>query len=395
MTFPAKTFKIVFPLLLWIAAVPSLEAADPGQYFNPLAGIGLGAREAALGGAFVAVPGGLDSLSSNIAGLAVVGRPQGAWHHLSWIGGVTRETAEFAVPSAHWGVMVGSYQYDFYPEQEQRDATSAVVGEFRPRRDELTFGWARTFGGHLMAGIALSQQRLTLAGDDFSSFSADAGVLWGFLRYWRLGASVDNAATYVGSAASASFYRFGLAWEPKGKSPLSLASLECTYQPYGVSRVRMGVERALAPALFLRVGYQLPIQDDRIAGFQDLTAGFGWDRANWRLDYAYQAQGEFGSSHRVSFRVALAAPAPIPTATPTPTATATWSASPTPTSTPSPTPTATTTLSAPATPERTAQTPVTGPKDRLKLYFDFGEESPSPTPALNKAPAPKVPPRGK
>ncbi len=341
------------------------------------------------------MPGGLDSLSSNIAGLAVVGRPQGAWHHLSWIGGVTRETAEFAVPSAHWGVMVGSYQYDFYPEQEQRDATSAVVGEFRPRRDELTFGWARTFGGHLMAGIALSQQRLTLAGDDFSSFSADAGVLWGFLRYWRLGASVDNAATYVGSAASASFYRFGLAWEPKGKSPLSLASLEYTFQPYGISRVRAGVERALAPSLFLRVGYQLPIQDDRIAGFQDLTAGFGWDRANWRLDYAYQAQGEFGSSHRVSFRVALAAPAPIPTATPTPTATATLTATttPTPTPSPSPTPTATSSGAASVTPDRPAQTPVAVPKDRLKLYFDFQDESPSPTPGLKKAPAPKGSPR--
>ena len=48
MTLSAKTFKIAFPLLLWLGAAGFVAAADPGQYFNPLAGIGLGAREAAL-----------------------------------------------------------------------------------------------------------------------------------------------------------------------------------------------------------------------------------------------------------------------------------------------------------------------------------------------------------
>ncbi|HET9869560.1 MAG TPA: tetratricopeptide repeat protein, partial [bacterium] len=61
-----------------------------------------------------------------------------------------------------------------------------------------------------------------------------------------------------------------------------------------------GLEGVLDGRWSLRVGYQVPLQDDQISGFAYFTAGAGLKFSSFSLDYAYVPFGSLGTSHRVS-----------------------------------------------------------------------------------------------
>jgi hypothetical protein len=149
-----------------------------------------------------------------------------------------------------------------------------------------------------------------------------------------------------------------------------------------------GFERRVASSFWGRVGAKVPLKDNQVQGFRILTLGFGLNRPSWALDYAYEPQGELGTSHRVSFKAALSSPLADqpatstrekhqPTASPTPVLAVKPELTATPTSTPTrvvPSPTPTAILKEKA-----------DEKDRLKLFFELPDETPVPTPKSGAA----------
>ncbi len=305
-----KTNRWIGLLLLGMTvAVPSgADRRDAGSSSGDALLRGdVGARPAALGGAFTSYASGPLALRYNPAGLARTDQTRLFLQHEESLLDIRREEA--AASWAFWNGGIGvSISYLDYGSIDRTINEAVAVARGTADASDLLlragYGW--DVNDALSVGFNLGYYHLELDDQTAPGFVADLGAMYRVpaVQGLTLGASFRNLGTQPKfTTASEDLPRtvqLGASWKA---SRLITAMADYEFIRDRDGAFRGGIEVTPLEALSLRVGYNQGIDADN-----GLTVGAGFKFSNIEIDYAYAPFGEFGDAHRVSAEVAFGTP---------------------------------------------------------------------------------------
>ena len=292
-------FLILFSIPEMVSAGQTIFSASTQS--NSLDNGNEAARSAAMGSAFTGVADDASALFSNPAGLGFLGQGQLFLNSDLWLVGTFQETALAGLPTGGAGGFGLAAQYLDYGSMEGRDSVGSLTANYSANRLGLQAGWGYEILRHLSLGVGLSGLQTTLAGTGYTSFSSNLGILWKGPGGIRVGASYVNTGWVSPGGASEDAVNLGVSYELTLDSANHLlAAVAGSLEPNAVNYLQAGAEYSIRDQVFLRLGCQVPLSDQALGGFTDLTAGVGFHLSGFSLDYAFLPYGDLGAAHRVS-----------------------------------------------------------------------------------------------
>ena len=286
--------------------IPSLSCASQTVYSassqsNSLDNTNEAARPAAMGSAFTGVADDASALFSNPAGLGFLKQGQLFLNSDFWLVGTFQETALFGMPTAGAGGIALAVHYLDYGLFEGRDELGSVTANYSADRLGLDAGWGYEVLKNLSLGVGFSGAQATLAGQGYTYFTTNIGVLWKNRQGFGLGASYVNTGWVSPGGASEDAVNLGASFNTVLDSTGHLLmALGGSIEPSAVNYLQAGAEYSIQDQVFLRAGCQAPLSDQAIGGLTDLTAGVGFHLSDFSLDYSFLPYGDLGAVHRVN-----------------------------------------------------------------------------------------------
>lgn len=269
--------------------------------------IGVGARAAALGGAYTAATADLEATAWNPAGLHGIGERTAALSYTSYLVDTEAGFLSLALPGEvrDWAFSVN---YVSYGDMRRTDSQGADLGTFGAF-DVAAYLTAaqRVWSGRLTLGASLKAIYSSI--DDYTSdaYAVDLGVIApGPVGGMTLGASLSNLGA-VRSGYTRGYedalpvlIRVGLSHRPAHAPVPMLLLADLTVPNDNDAYFTFGAEIRVADRLYLRPGYSL--QQAGVNGTEalGLSAGAGVDLSRYRLDYAFTSYPALGDVHRLS-----------------------------------------------------------------------------------------------
>lgn len=295
---------------LLLAAGPARAGGGPGTAVAPVFKLGVGARAAGMGDAFVSLADDAEASAWNPAGLARVPRKTVSLMHFSLFEDVNYEYLGYAHPVGRGGV--GGHLAYLFTDAIPRTVEDAG-GAFDPARSGGTFrnselklnlagGWAPAEWAAVGAGGSYFQDRVDK--DTADGFMGDLGALLRpHPRVWA-GAALQNWGPAIrGGARPPAQTRFGAHWSPREGSIIAAGS---SFAHDSDRRAfSLGVEQWFNGVGAVRGGYRFG--DRRDAGGNRFSAGLGLRLGSTRVDYAFSPMGELGHTHRAALSFAFGA----------------------------------------------------------------------------------------
>ena len=326
-------------LALLCAPGPALRAAsihpDAGSTSAAFLKLPVGARAAALGGAFAAVPGDPFAIYWNPAGLAYAGPQETVgFFHNEYFQGLGQEFLSYSAPARGGGWGLGLNYFYTGSDLERRSGLneddpanpiSPPEGEFGAYDLALSAGYARRYPGDYALGAAVKIIRQSIDDERGLSAALDLGALRDFA--WRggeytAGLSVSNIGPGIKFVEKRYdlplVFRAGLSRRLEDSG--ALLSLEADKPSDNYLSFTAGVEYPLTGRLALRSGYRYRLRGNELGAWSGFSAGAGVAFDKLTFDYAFSPFGTLGNSHRFSVnlrfggeaaaRASLPAPAP-------------------------------------------------------------------------------------
>ena len=303
---------------LWLCATPSGAAAEAGLTGAVTLSRPLGARAEAMGGAFSAVEGGLDSLTYNPAGLARLAEREA---RLDYTRGLVDDSFSFlgyAQRLAPVTLAAGAAYYD--AGTINLNLSDGTKGQRKVEQDWLgLLSAAVELPSGFTAGATAKYYRFSLAQTASASGMAfDAGARWAApVRGLSVGAALQNAGSAVKFEQEGDplprAARAGLAYDIDLRAPdpsreasigfdrflLTADAVSVLKQPLvAAAGLEMQVPLGGADHAALRLGYQFNSPDS-------LTLGLGIREGRCIFDYALGLARALGSAHHFSLGVRL------------------------------------------------------------------------------------------
>lgn len=309
----------VVAVLVLLSLPHTSEAAQVFEKVGTLGGqslkIGVGARAAGMGEAYVAIADDATAVYWNPAGIARLSGQSISINHTSWPANVLFDQAAY-VFSVKW--IPGMLGVNVRALTMSRDIVRTT---YLPEGTGETFdagewayglSYARALTDKFSAGFSINYVQTGLADVKGTSTTFDFGTLY---DVGVLGAKIGMAIQNVGSDMTfidekvkmPVFFRVGgsAALMQSGESRL-LTSAEFTHPPDNSEKLNLGAEYGFRDYLFLRGGYKLNYDTE------GLTAGIGVKfpltvikSSVARLDYAYQDMKFLSDAHHVSLNVSF------------------------------------------------------------------------------------------
>lgn len=306
-------------LLSVLTPLPSpLHADTSGASFLKL---GDGSKPLALGGAYVAMPGDVDSLYYNPGALAFQKSPEASFTHSEWLQSTNLDLISYAHPTAAGTFGVSALRLGG-GNFEGRDANRQKTGEFSADDISVLLSYSHKLTDNLGAGANVKYLRSRIADDSASSVAIDLGGLaswpvsqWGGRRF-GVGASVLN----VGSGLRFVDQVDRLPLTIVGGTSLQLASrltfaADFAHLPYdSITELRTGAQYSLSLFDF-RLGYVQALQgesDKSLSAAEHLRGGIGIRWSRYRADYTLAPFGDLGLTQRFTVAIAFGQSAPEP-----------------------------------------------------------------------------------
>jgi hypothetical protein len=287
--------------------------------------IGVGARAAAMGGAFVAVCDDVTSVAWNPAGLVLMDRGEIAFTYTSWPADIGYSHLAFGTKSrlidGAIGLQIGVLSTEMMETQEYYPYGTGRTFSFSDWLVGLTL--AKRFTDRFSGGVAVKYVReelgVEVGGPTTNSVVLDAGTYYR-IGPWnmRLAVAMMNFGTQLtpsgsyhkenGSAITESGYdgfspamefKFGISMMPYDTPDFSmLFDIELVHPADNAETIRMGLEAKVVSVLALRAGYDLNA-DEMKASF---GAGVLADISNHEggVDYAATVSEYLGTVHRLT-----------------------------------------------------------------------------------------------
>ncbi len=272
-------------------ATNSKAGTKGGQFLK----IAVGAKPAALGGAFAAVDGDVNSICWNPAGLGSIKQSQASFMHSEWLSGVKYEFAGYAKPLSEGRVIAGSINYLGSGNIEGwKDANNR--SDFTAGDMAVTMGYGCKMNERMLVGANVRIIHQKIKDSSAAGIAVDMGILCSTrVKGLMIGAALRNLGTKMKFENEAD----SLPLELNGGIALNLPKLLCvmdvTIPTDNDLRINAGIGYQLTPRLNLRAGYGS--DNDLRDGF---SAGIGINAEVLQFDYAYVPYGDVDNTHRVS-----------------------------------------------------------------------------------------------
>jgi len=294
-------------LALALCFTPALANDNAGTTGFGFLKVGVGARPAALGGAFAAASGDLESSHWNPAGLWGISQRSATLSVSRYLVDTQAGFLSAAFPSEKqvWAL---SMNYFSYGSLTRTNSEGVEEGSFSPFDLAAYLSVARPLWKPWLK-VGANLKAIYSRIDEYSAdaYALDLGAQFsGPFKGMSLGASLTNLG-FVRSGYAGSFkdalpvtMRLGLAHRP-AHTPLPLLvvadlALPNDADPY----FSFGTEISVGHGLYLRPGYstqQTGAEGDAPLG---LSAGAGLALQGYRLDYAFNSYEDLGEVHRVA-----------------------------------------------------------------------------------------------
>ena len=312
--------RILAVLVILVALSPRTSGAanifeKVGTFDGQFLKIPVGARAEGMGGAFVGVADDPSAVFWNAAGIARIDadKSQLQFNHANWpadlrfdqvayVFHVKRLPGTWAVHarSLSMNPMIETTSYQPDPNQGTGETFDAGM---------MTAGvtYARSFTDKFSAGVTGSLVHEGLADLSQQTFTFDIGTLY---DVGALGMKIGMAISSIGSqikfidreARIPSIFRVGTsATVMQSANQKLLASFEFSHPPDNSERLNVGGEYSFRKYVFLRGGYNINYDSERLAagmGLRFPVSVVGMSD----LDYAYTDMGDLGSVHRFSLK---------------------------------------------------------------------------------------------
>jgi len=293
---------IAFAWASALAAAPMAWAGNPGEVGMLSLRMGIGAREAAMGGAGVAASEGAAALFWNPANNALLDRRTDLLlQHHEYLGLFKHEAA--AVAHRAGGGVIGLMFSGLYAEEQVRrgeDQVGVPEGSFRPYDVAFGLSYARALNDHFAAGVTAKflYETIDLYSDSglaFDVFLTHRTMIEGLV----FGASLTN----MGSQMTLRSQPFDLraAWTPAAglfQGRLTMAA-DMVFPNDTTEKAHLGAEYRLLSEFALRAGTRVNYEN------QGLTAGAGFRTGRLNVDYAFEESkvSGFDDGHKFSLGV--------------------------------------------------------------------------------------------
>ena len=296
--------------------LPGLAQADifekVGTFGGQFLKIGVGARGAGMGGAFVAMADDATAVFWNAAGIARVDpeKSQLSMNHANWPADLSFDQVGYVfhmkkIPGAF---AVHARALTMQPMEETTAFQPFGTGEtFDAGMLAAGVTYARSFTDKFSAGLTANMIHTGLADLSQQTFSLDVGTLY---DVGAAGMKIGMAIQNIGSqekfiereARIPSIFRVGTSATLMSSADQKLVgSFEFSHPPDNSERANVGMEYSFRKYLFLRGGYAFHYDSEGIAGgvgfhFPVSIAGMA------DLDYSYTDMLDLGAAHRFSMR---------------------------------------------------------------------------------------------
>jgi len=306
----------------WIAAaglagllVPGLALSanifeKVGTFDGQFLKISVGARGAAMGGAFVAVADDATALFWNAAGIARIDQDKSelSLSHANWPAELSFDQVGYVfhmkkIPGA-FGVQARALSMQ--PMEETTAYQPYGTGNtFDAGMMAFGMTYARSFTDKFSAGVTANLLHEGLADLSQQSIAFDIGTLYDVgTAGMKIGMAISNMGSEIQfidrSARIPAVFRVGTSATLMSKPDQKLVgSFEFSHPPDNAERLNMGGEYSFHKYVFLRGGYNFNYDSEGVAGgvgfhFPVSIAGMA------DLDYAYTDMMDLGAAHRFS-----------------------------------------------------------------------------------------------
>lgn len=302
--------KELAALFILIFAAPRAQAGA-GAEALPFLKMDVGARGAALSGAYCAAGDDALSVFYNPAGTALINKKEILLGHNEWLEGIRNETIAYVQPLGPLLTVFGGVNALFSGSMGKYDAAGDKTGAFSSIEAAVSAGLSGGLGSGYYGGLAVKALSQQAAGGKALAWAGDAGLLKA-AGGWRVGVSASNFGGKL-KFGSRGFdlplmLRYGIA-----RSFLEnfMVSAEGVKAGESAAAAALGAEGRLRAGpkeyFFLRLGYKTG--RSRYAG-QGFTAGVGLTNRDLRIDYAFAPYGDLGDAHRVTVALRFGAVRP-------------------------------------------------------------------------------------
>jgi hypothetical protein len=292
--------KRVLPAVLLFCAAPAL-AAETAAFLD----IGVGARGIGMGGAFTALADDSSAVYWNPAGLARLEKRELSVSHAELGLGTREDFLAYAHPTAR-GTFAAAMTYLSQGSIAGRDAAGRPTGDYQA--SDAAFAGAYGLKTDVAdLGVSVKYLRSHIASSEAQGVAADAGARRAFDGVGPgklvLGAALRN----MGPGLKYDTQRNDLPLRLAGGAAYSFASgrtlaVEVQDAPRGGGvDAGIGGEAKIIEGALLRLGWSSKSAAPDGTGFdaaRGLTVGLGLELSGFRFDYAAQAAGELGATHR-------------------------------------------------------------------------------------------------
>jgi hypothetical protein len=266
--------------------------------------IGPGARAIGLGGAYTALADDADAVYWNPAGLARLEKRNASLSHAELNQGNRHDFLSYAHPTSR-AVLGAAFTYLSYGQLTGRDAMGRTTGAYNAsdaagaigagvKTEDIDFGGSIKFIQSHIGSAQASGVAFDAGVRREEPLSSGKLVIGASLRNMGPGLKYDGQRNDLPLRAS-----FGGAYKFAGGHALAV---ELQNGPRGAgSEGGAGGEYQAMEGVFLRLGYTSKSAAADGTGFdaaRGLTIGLGMKRGGYSLDYAAQAAGALGATHR-------------------------------------------------------------------------------------------------
>lgn len=301
------TLLIFFVLCVFTSSVNAGDSAgQAGTTSANYLKIGVGARAAALGGAYVALSDDATAGYWNPAGLSQVSCTELIFMHNSWYDDINVEYLGAALPASEIVTFGLGFSYLDYGSFEGYDIDDNPTGEYSANAMVASASASFRLSDNIALGATGKLLTEKLESSSANGLALDLGLHYRTqyvsvgLNYMNIGSGLKYEdetfplPTRLAAGAALHFFddRLRLATDIENPNDGSMS-------------LHQGVEYCYENTVFLRSGYAHRFEN--VSGGSDtgLTLGFGIRHSIGSVDYSYLPDADLGDIHKISFRLSF------------------------------------------------------------------------------------------
>ena len=262
-------------------------------------------RAAALGGAYTAIGGDIDSILFNPAGLSTLQKKEAVLVQNNWIQDISNQYVAFGLPTRKAGTFGLAVDMVNVKDINKYDNNAVAQGKYEASDMAVTLAYAKSLSRKLGIGVSVKSISSKIDDQSASALAGDVGAVYKASRKFDIGLSAQNIGgqiKYINEGDPLPLtIRLGGAYKPNNKMLFALdvnsPNDSDLYAAVGAEYCIPAGQKLVFP---VRVGYRTGMEAGGLAG---LGTGLGiLYNKTFGVDLAWTPEGDLGDSMKFGIK---------------------------------------------------------------------------------------------